>query len=174
MNELYCDGGVIGSNPSKKGGTWAFRALYDNPIAIENNGICDDRLTIENSGLVLPFSLGGTVSNNLSEMHALIMGLRSLPADWVGTVYSDSQVTLGRAFLGWKWNNIPPVVKEWFDSQRNRLTRWNEIQFVLVDGHPTRAELAAGTGKRGHPVSIHNVWCDRTCQEMAVIANRMF
>jgi hypothetical protein len=38
---------------------------------------------------------------------------------------------------------------------------------VLLDGHPTQAQLAAGVGKRGHPVSAHNVACDRACTAQA-------
>lgn len=39
---------------------------------------------------------------------------------------------------------------------------------VLLQGHPTKADLACGIGKkRNLPVSIHNVWCDEACGKAA-------
>lgn len=156
MNELYCDGGVIERNPSPIGGTWAFRLLQN------------DEVVREKSGVVLPAQVKmETISNNLTEMAAMLKGLMALPNDWTGTVYSDSQVTLGRVFMGWKWNNIPPVMHGIYQRIYSRLIHWDQIRYVLLDGHPTKAQLAAGEGKRGHPVSEHNVWCDKACNEAA-------
>jgi hypothetical protein len=85
----------------------------------------------------------------------------------VGTIYSDSQVTLGRAFLGWKWHNIPLWLYDRFGFVRKALVNWDKIEWVLLDGHPTKAQLAAGIGKRGHPVDKNNVWCDEMCQSLS-------
>lgn len=156
MNELYADGGVISRNPSKIGGTWACRLL--------SNG----QVVHEGSGVITPAEAGTpAITNNLTEMLALLEGLKQLPADWTGTIYSDSQVTLGRVFEGWKWSNIPPWMHRLFQAQRARLVNWSAISYALLDGHPTSAQLAAGVGKRGHPVSEHNVWCDKACGEAA-------
>lgn len=105
------------------------------------------------------------VTNNQTEMLALIVGLEQLPAGFRGTIYSDSQVTLGRVFMGWKWKNIPGWMHRRYQKQRARLLDWDEIKYVLLDGHPTKAQLQAGRGKRGHPVSEHNVWCDEACRK---------
>lgn len=70
-------------------------------------------------------------------------------------------------FCGWKWNNVPQWAREQYQAARKRLFNWEKIKFVLLDGHPTRAQLAAGIGKRGHPVSIYNVQCDKLCGETA-------
>ena len=45
---------------------------------------------------------------------------------------------------------------------------------VLVQGHPTKAELENGWGtKRDLPVSEHNVWCDKACKnESAALYDR--
>ncbi len=153
ITELYCDGGVIGSNPSAIGGTFAWRAVHD------------DKHSITESGVIGADDMGTNVTNNQTEMYALLRGLSRLPDDWVGTVYSDSQVTLGRAFQGWKWHNIPEWMHKLYREQRRRLVNWDQIKYVLLDGHPTRAQLAAGIGKRGHPVSEYNVWCDNACRE---------
>jgi ribonuclease HI len=155
-NQLYCDGGVIGRNPSTVGGTWAFRLLQNGQLSHANSGV----ITVHESQME-------TVSNNLTEMLALVRGLQSLQPYWFGTVYSDSQITLGRAFGTWKWNNIPEWLHDGFEREKARLINFSRIQHVLLQGHPTRKELAAGFGSRGYPVSIHNVFCDQACNEQA-------
>lgn len=155
--ELYTDGGVIGHNPSEIGGTWAARLLF--------NG-----LTIsEKSGVVTPQKMNiPAVTNNLTEMLALLGGLRMLPSEVMDvTIYSDSQITLGRAFMGWKWNNMPRQVHYYYQQARERLTNFQNFKYVLLSGHPTKKELEAGVSKEGRPVSRHNVWCDEECQRLA-------
>jgi ribonuclease HI len=155
-NALYCDGGVVGHNPSILGGTWAFRILQDQVILEQNCGyITPKELHIVN------------VTNNITEMLALLHGLRRLPDDWSGTIYSDSLITIGRASMGWKWKNIPIGMNRIYQRERGRLHNWEAITWTLLQGHPTKAELLAGVGSRGYPVSQHNVWCDRACQEAA-------
>ena len=155
MTNLYCDGGVIGKNPSPIGGTWAF-CVVDVELF--------DLHIIEQSGVIVPAQARlPEITNNLTEMLALVRGLQNLPDDWKGTVYSDSQITLGRVFDGWKWNGIPNWLHVEFQRERKRLCNWEYIRWQLLQGHPTRAELDAGIGKRGYPVSIHNQWCDRAC-----------
>src|SRR6266540_3780282 len=153
IKELYVDGGVIASNPSVIGGTHAIKLIHD------------DGYTWGSSAAVSARVMGSMVTNNQTELLALLRGLQYLPDDWCGTVYSDSQVTLGRAFMGWKWTHIPEWMHELYREQRRRLVNWDQIKYVLLDGHPTKAQLQAGIGKRGHPVSIHNVWCDKACTE---------
>lgn len=153
IKELYADGGVIGRNPSTIGGTYAYRLVMD-----------DDRC-FGTGGILTPDRTGGSVTNNQTEMLAVLTGLRQVPDDWAGTIYSDSMVTLGRLFLEWKWKNIPPWMHRLFTAQRTRLKHWDKIKWVLLDGHPTAAQLRDGVGKRGHLVSIHNVWCDQACKD---------
>lgn len=155
-HQLFVDGGVIKINPSPIGGTWAARLLEAGQVLQESSGV----ITPEEARMP-------TVSNNLTEMLALVRGLELLPPDWRGTVFSDSQVTLGRAFMGWNWKNVPRWLYDAFGAQATRLIHWKQINFVLLDGHPTKAQLEAGLGKRGHPVSEHNVWCDAACGEAA-------
>lgn len=152
MNQLFCDGGVVGANPSLIGGTYAWRLVVDDVPMAEGAHF------ISAADARVP-----AVTNNLTEMLALIKGLESLPADWRGTVLSDSQITLGRAFLGWKWNNIPLWAHHRFQVVRARLVHFDAFDHVLLAGHPTRAQLAAGIGRHGYPVSVHNVWCDQAC-----------
>ena len=156
MNALYCDGGVILNNPSTYGGTWAFRCLYDGQVTQQMSGI----ITPETA--FMP-----AITNNLTEMLALVRGLEALPPTWAGTIYSDSQITLGRAFQGWKWKNIPLWLHQGYQRARGKLVNWDQIKWVLLQGHPTKAELVAGVGSRGYPVSEHNLWCDKECGRRA-------
>jgi ribonuclease HI len=155
MNELFADGGVIIKNPSPVGGTWAWVQVV-NGMAVKAD-----------SGVIPASKTWPTVSNNYTEMAALLYGLYSLRSDWCGRVCSDSQITLGRLFWGWKWTNLPGWMHDMYQVQRARLTSWDLFQAVLLDGHPTADQLKAGVGKRGSPVSEHNVWCDRACGEAA-------
>ena len=159
MIDLYADGGVIGRNPSVVGGTWAFCLVDMDLFGIR---------TIEQSGVITPDEAGlPEITNNLTEMLAVVRGLQALPDDWIGTVNSDSQITLGRLFDGWKWKGIPPWLHAEFQKERARLAKWDWLYHRLLQGHPTKAELAAGMGKRGYPVSEHNQWCDWACGEAA-------
>jgi len=170
---MYADGGVIEKNPSPIGGTFAVRIIHA------------DNTTEQHSGIILPkHGMRGFVSNNISELAAVVCGLSKLPDLWRGIIYSDSWVTLQRVFHGAKMNNVP----EWLEDkmlqemQRLEIPRFWErltyqeqlkrherrgITYVLLDGHPTKAQLAEGIGKRGNPVSEHNVWCDKECQRLA-------
>jgi ribonuclease HI len=152
---VYADGGVIGINPSPHGGTWAY-------VHVNEEG----HVIAKNSGLVMPRASLPLITNNLTEMIALVKALEALPTGWSGHVYSDSQITLGRLFLGWKMNGIPPVLVRQGAAALERLDL-PHIQWTLLDGHPTKAQLAMGKGKRGNPVSIHNVACDTECGRLA-------
>lgn len=83
-----------------------------------------------------------------------------------GCVYSDSWVTLQRVFLAARLANVPPWLVQRLQAIQ-RSGRLEGMTWKLLDGHPTKAQLAAGTGKRGNLVSEHNVWCDRACQAAA-------
>lgn len=151
-NALFADGGVIGANPSGIGGTWAWRMVSNEQVFQQAAGVITPRQAD------MP-----AITNNLTEMLALVRGLQALPVSWAGTVYSDSQITLGRVFQCWKWKNIPMWLHHEYQEARSRLVNWEQIRGVLLQGHPTKAELAAGVGSRGYPVSEHNVWCDMAC-----------
>jgi len=152
---LYTDGGVIGRNPSTIGGTWAYRILTADGQVIE-----------QASGAIIPAEADvDVITNNLTELYAALHGLEKLPANFTGAIYSDSQITLGRLFWSWRWTNIPPWMHNKYRALRKRITTWEQITPVLLAGHPTRAELAAGIGHSNLPVSMHNLWCDQACQQ---------
>lgn len=153
---LYADGGVISVNPSPYGGTWAWCQVDDFGIRIRGE-----------SGVILSHDgIGNSVSNNVAELAALVFGLEALPPDWRGIIYSDSWVSLQRVFLAAALNNVPRwlVLRLQVIQKSGRLAG---MRYVLLDGHPTKAQLAMGRGKRGNPVSEHNVWCDQACQKAA-------
>ncbi len=149
---VYADGGVIARNPSSIGATWAF-------CWVNSAG----ERVLERSGYIWPHP-DYQCSNNVSEMTALMRALENLPRGWSGIVASDSQVSLGRIFHGWKLKNIPDALWERVVDYRDRL---GAVTPLRLDGHPTRAQLEAGVGKRGGPVSEHQVWADKECSRLA-------
>jgi ribonuclease HI len=156
MNALYCDGGVIGPNPSPLGGTFAWVLTRDGE-ALE-----------EQSGVLLPSNIGqAVVTNNNSELYALLVGLETLPEGWSGRVNSDSQTALGWVFKGWNQAKIPNALRD----RLNDLIASGKLLFLdslLLQGHPTKEDLARGMGaKRNLPVSKWNVRCDDLCTEEA-------
>lgn len=156
MNELFCDGGCVFSNPSPIAGTWAWVHTIDGSP------------TTHDSGIIYPNNVRSLfVSNNVSEYIALLKGLNSLDSEWRGTIYSDSQITFGRFHLGWKNKNIPQYLIKVLDRTRDRLVYWKNIKWVLLEGHPTKIDLYRGYGKSGRPVSIWNQWCDEECNRRA-------
>lgn len=155
ITTLYVDGGVIASNPSIIGGTWAWCLVDNTDIRIASG-----------SGHVTPAQAAmPQITNNFTEMLALIYGLERLPMGFQGVVCSDSAITLGRAFSGWSWKGIPEWMHRRYQIARKRLVHYDAITPMQLDGHPTKEQLTAKIGKRGQLVSIHNVWCDQACTE---------
>lgn len=154
ITSLYADGGVIGANPSPLGGTWAWCLVTDQGEHAQSA-----------SGVLLPRA-GELITNNVTELAAVVFGLEATPLYWQGTVYSDSWVTLQRVFCAGKLNNVPGWLMDRLHAVQ-RSGKLRTVAYQLLDGHPTKAQLEAGTGKRGHPVSIHNVWCDQQCTAQA-------
>lgn len=149
ITRVYCDGGVMGANPSKLGGAWAWCHTNAKGVALR-----------EDSGLLLPTKTWPEITNNYAEYVAMLRCLEALPDDWIGHIFSDSQVTIGRFAEGWATVGIPDCL---VNKTRECLSRLGGTFFHLLDGHPTQAQLRAGQGKRGNAVSIHNVWCDEQC-----------
>jgi ribonuclease HI len=155
--EIYCDGGVIARNPSEVGGTWAWCLVVD------------DTMKLYRSGVIVPVA-GTVITNNMSELYAAIMAIETLPRGWDGTIRSDSRVTIGRISRGWNLRNVPEDLARLVDAVRTRLADEADLGFAtfeLVQGHPSREDLARGVGrKRNLPVSKWNVWCDRECNRV--------
>jgi ribonuclease HI len=166
---LYCDGGVLKVNPSPYGGTWAWCLTNDEP-KYANDGDSGENITRCASGFISPeWGVNGFVSNNVSELWAAVSALEVMPFDWKGTLCSDSQVTLGRLAREWPLRGVPDYLAHWLADIRLRLrTDLLGVEFLLLQGHPTKADLASGIGARhGYPVSKFNVWCDQACTERA-------
>lgn len=156
MNDLlFSDGGVIGPNPSRLGGTWAWCLIRDG--ALIQHG----------SGLLLPEDVGlPTISNNDTELYAAIRALEVMQPKWNGVLCTDSQVTLHRL-------NTPSAKHTTPEFLRRRcweLRRALRYTIRLHAGHPTRKELAEGKRQRnGLPTSPWNVWCDKECTRLATL-----
>lgn len=156
---IYCDGGVVSSNPSQYGGTWAWRILEGDTEVENQSGL----LTNDQNGGVL-------VTNNVTEMLAALRGVeagrRLFGMERTMRLYSDSWVTLTRLFQQAKRKNLPLWLSDKLDYML-RKGYFANVEYTLLNGHPTKAELETGVGKRGYPTSIHNVWCDKACGEIA-------
>lgn len=146
--DVYCDGGLVGPNPSRRGGTWAY---------------CWVRRTVRirtRSGVVTPDDLDvEAVTNNHTELLAAVLALESVPPDWSGTLFTDSRITACRlARRDVPFRGTPP----WLVQRARALA--GRFKIVLVGGHPTELELMIGYRKGSRlPVSEHNVACDKMC-----------
>ena len=157
IHQLFTDGGCVKANPSPIAGTWAW--CY----------VVDDVMVSHDSNIIYPEVFNSnTVTNNQTELIAMLSGLSFLPPDWIGVVKSDSQVSLGRVFLNWKFKRgIPAHIILKYQEIKKKFLYWNQIKWVLLSGHPTKKELETGIGKNGLPTSKWNVWCDKRCGELS-------
>lgn len=168
VKAVFADGGCIGSNPSKKGGAVAWYAVSQGESpeylnSFEKGGLGSKDILHSFNGFYLPCYKGLPVTNQHSEFMALLYGLEAMPENWSGYAVSDSKITLGRMFWNWKRNNLPEEYWQRFLKARARL---GNIIPIHIDGHPTNAQLEAGKGKRGNPVSKWNRACDELCNEV--------
>lgn len=159
MHELWCDGGVVGKNPSPIGGTWAFVHVVDGQAVRRE------------SGHITPAQCGApAVTNNVTELLAALRAIQSVPKDWRGTLWTDSEVTYYRLH-----GNDPKGVPGWLlDLLREEWGSYGEkmglVQVRLCAGHPTKLDLIRGwqqTARGRTPVSEWNVWCDEACGRQA-------
>lgn len=155
MISAFTDGGCVGRNPSKLGGTWAW-------VVVD----ADDKEVARASGVITPEQWGmPEVTNNATELLAALKLMEYLPNGWAGTLFTDSQITLFRITReNSKFNGIPDAIEADVKFHRRRL---GDFKVVLLDGHPTKAQLDTGIGKRGHGCSRWNVLCDVLCNQEA-------
>jgi len=164
VQALVADGGVIGQNGRAPAGTWAYRLLIESDVVTASEA----SVLYQNSGVITAEAARvAHVTNNLTELIALVRPIiEVLPEGWSGVIASDSSISLGRLFYGWARENVPEWLVTKLAIAREKI-QLRSCTRVLLDGHPTRAQLSAGLGKRGNPVSPHNVWCDTTCTAAA-------
>jgi ribonuclease HI len=157
---LYSDGGQILASPSPYGGTWAYVVVRWDEVVVD-----------EVAGLLLPHHLGAPrITNNDSEMYALLRGLEALPDGLDVLAYSDSQCTLMRyARIARGQPPTKTMNQELYDRAELALSRLGMVRFEHVKGHPTKKDLARGHDSKGRTVSPHQVRCDVLCTEQATI-----
>lgn len=156
----FADGGVIAKNPSEHGGTWACLFLEEGQNAVEE----DVKVY---SGIVTPGQAGlRAISNNYTELLACVEALERLPDEWAGTLFTDSHCTRCRLVnAAPSMSGIPEDLQSRLWTARGRM---GSFKVILLDGHPTKAQLASGIGKRGNPCSRWNVVCDKECGRLAL------
>lgn len=157
---VFSDGGVVWSTVTKiasrsdVGGTWAYCFV----------NLAGERYE-ERSGVLLPAQgVGGTITNNVTELQALTLGVLAVPDGAVAHFHSDSNCSLRRVFDGAQLNGVPIWLVEQTLEARKKLARLHHLTWTLLDGHPGPEHLASGYGKRGNPVSEHNCFCDKACK----------
>jgi|SRR5882672_3854897 len=167
VKEVFADGGCITPNPSSVGVSFAWVATNGEfPIAWSSGIIRTDveceRFNHMEDYPHSHFVLNGREAhtNNVSEYFALLAAVASLPKDFSGKIYSDSSVTLGRFFSGWKHSNIPV---SWEKLMRSYTAKLSGVTPVLLGGHPYDSDFYRGYGDRKLPVHIMNVLCDALC-----------
>lgn len=159
MLKVFVDGGLLGRNPSPIGGTYGIVYIQ-----------IDDTVISELSGVIDAETLGynGFVSNNVSELYALCLGiLKITPVHGLEVhFYSDSEITLGRVFCGDALNNVPDWLKEMTRNARLHLRKLNLKGYTLLAGHSSIADCAAGWNKaKNLPASKWNTHVDRMCNQ---------
>lgn len=149
-HEIFVDGGCIGRNPSKHGGTWCYCWVDEKGRAMDTHA----------SGLILPSEHRmEAITNNYSELYAALMGLSSVPLNWNGTIYTDSKITMYRITSSNAFSGIPTHLKSKVLERR----RGRRYKVAHVKGHPTKADLLKGANAKGDKVSKFNVFCDLEC-----------
>ena len=87
MNELFTDGGCVKTNPSLIAGTWAWCYVVDDVMVSHDSNIIYPKVFNSN-----------TVTNNQTELIAILSGLSFLPPDWIGVVKSIHRFLWGGIF----------------------------------------------------------------------------
>lgn len=165
IEALWCDGGVIYTNASPFGGTYAWC------------GVNAAGEIIKHGFAVVPAPDGREVTNNDTEIIAVIQAMRSVPDGWSGTIYTDSMVTITR-FQNIRndlLHRITKIPKNVLAEAINQMGRMGKVAFKLVKGHPDAASLEIGVyeydlvRQKANPrvVSRFNVWCDAKCGTLA-------
>lgn len=149
--KVFVDGGVCGRNPSAEGGSWAYILLDEK-----------ERCLLKASGFVTPADVGlSLVTNNLTEFLAALYALEVMEEGWSGAIHTDSRVTQCRMdSTRAAMNGIPEDLQH---RWRHAKLRLGSFTTVLLNGHPTEADILRGRGPRGLPVSSWNVLCDELC-----------
>jgi ribonuclease HI len=153
-DRIFCDGGVVGPNPSVLGITWAWVMPCPNNTKLYEAG-----------GVLEPCDLGmDELSNNHAELIAALRALSFVGKDWTGTLYTDSNVTRHRLEGRGTYEGLTPSLISSLESVRKR----RRYKVVLLGGHPTLAELKQGfKNKNNLPVSSWNCYCDQLCTALA-------
>jgi ribonuclease HI len=120
--KLYTDGSTIMKNPSPYGGTYAWIVVNSANKAV-----------MTGSGVYTPDKIGAdVVTNNQMELVAILHGLQAARTKGhvIREIVSDSRITLGRLFDGWRLKNVPDWMIEMMDN-----TSLRGVRGTFVKGH---------------------------------------
>jgi hypothetical protein len=155
-NAVYCDGGLVRTNPSPWGGVYAWVQVDTRTNTMLDNG----------GGLILPVQWEtGSITNNQAELVAMLSAIGSWPLGVEGVLYTDSALTIGRVFGNDPLTNLPGRMAAWVRSTK-RGPKIGLLSPMLIAGHPTKVDLGRGANADGRPVSEWNVWVDDECNRL--------
>lgn len=182
ITEVYCDAGLITDpyaapnkrNPSTIGGTWSYCHVYTDP-RFKISRVA----TMKTGGLLTPgqtmhwfpmfqYTTLPAVENNVMELIAAIKCLMALPEGWSGKFHTDNKNVIGWLFgidgTLYKMNKLPDRLILLAQEARARV---DEVQPILLEGHPSKNSLKEGVAPSGKPVSEYNDLCDRNCTRLS-------
>jgi ribonuclease HI len=168
ISAIFSDGGLVGRNPSREGGSWAWCGVSkDGEHIREQSGY----LLTKNATCPGYTRVGSdVVTNNDVEFWAALRALENMPDGWSGVLASDSQITIQRLKDCRDGVVITAFRNEWYKRASDAFKRLGTIKFVHVGGHPTQAQMADGQRENSDGtvtrVNRHQQWADDRCTEL--------
>ena len=166
---VFTDGGLVGHNPSTKGGTWAWCAVTPEGEHVR-----------EVSAYLLPKTStcpgnprvgSDVVTNNDVEFFAAMRALESMAVGWSGALATDSRITIER-LKKCREGQMPTAFRaDWFSRAECAFKRLGTVNLIHLAGHPTQKDLERGYKENSDGtttrVNRHQTWCDSRCRELA-------
>lgn len=159
---IYTDGGLLSSNPSPLGFTWAWCRVEDGERVAEASG------WVRASELpVRPETGQHEATGNQAEFYAMLRAFEALAPGEIVHVFTDSEITIRRWAQEGSLRGIPI---SWRQRMAECLRSHGGSFWHHLDGHPSRADLERGHKESGDPVSEHNVYVDWLCRQRGRLA----
>jgi ribonuclease HI len=154
---IYTDGGLLSSNPSSLGFTWAWCRVEAGVRVAEASG------WVRASELPPRPETGiREATGNVAEFYAVLMAFEALADGEIVTVFTDSEITIKRWAEVGALHGIPI---SWRQRMNHCLARHGGSFWHHLDGHPSKADLERGHKENGDAVSEHNVYVDALCRQ---------
>ena len=158
MNQIlagFCDGGVMGSNPSKLGGTWAWCHI----------GAGNERIATKSGMIKTIPGKRDEITNNEMELAAMIYLLQSFPERWSGQVFTDSRLTVLRIKAVQNGRSTREISMKSIVLIKAALDRLSTVEVYWLPGHSREPFPFLVYGLGTVDVNPHNRWCHQACDD---------